>query len=66
MILTIPNDSTIKIEAKRLKDLSEEWLIRKIAACEDEKQKIADIFERFNDARHRFQVRLTSSLRLEV
>ena len=36
--------------------LSNEWLIRKVADHEDEKERIAEIFERVNEARVQFEV----------
>ena len=47
---------TLEEELKKLLQLSNEWLIRKIADHEDEKTRIAEIFERVNDARIQFEV----------
>ena len=41
--------------------LSEEWLVRKVADYEEEKGRIAEIFERINDARVQFEVCAASS-----
>ena len=42
--------------------LSEEWLVRKVADHEQEKGRIAEIFERINEARVQFEVCAASSL----
>ncbi|KAG6864238.1 hypothetical protein C0991_011135 [Blastosporella zonata] len=41
-------------EFAKLHQLSEEWIGRKVADYEDEKSRIAEIFERVNDARVQF------------
>jgi len=41
----------------KLLRLSEEWIGRKVADYDDEKLRIAEIFERVNEARIRFGVR---------
>ncbi|KAF5320248.1 hypothetical protein D9611_011282 [Ephemerocybe angulata] len=48
--------STLEGEFKKLSQLSEEWLARKILDHEDEKKRIADIFERVNEARIQFEL----------
>ena len=53
--------STLKEELDKLIQLSEEWLVRKVADHEEEKRRITDIFERINEARVQFQVCTGSS-----
>ncbi|KAF5320246.1 hypothetical protein D9611_011284 [Ephemerocybe angulata] len=48
--------STLEGEFTKLSQLSEEWLARKILDHEDEKKRIAEIFERVNEARIQFQL----------
>ncbi|RXW12216.1 hypothetical protein EST38_g13638, partial [Candolleomyces aberdarensis] len=48
--------STLETELEELRQLSEEWLIRKVADHENEKGVIADIFERINEARMLFEL----------
>ena len=55
-ILTVSVRRVLKVEMDTLSQLRNEWMIRKVADYEAEKQKIANIFERLNDARVRFQV----------
>jgi len=45
----------------KLLRLSKEWIGRKVADFDDEKSRIAEIFERVNEARIRFGVRNTYS-----
>ena len=52
-ILTSHMNRALETEMLNLRKLGEEWLIRKVADYEDEKQQIANIFERVNDARVR-------------
>ena len=48
----------------KLIQLSEEWLIRKVADHEYEKARIAEIFERINEARVQFEVCAASYFRI--
>ena len=41
---------------EKLGQLSKEWIGRKVADYEDEKSRIAEIFERVNEARIQFGV----------
>jgi hypothetical protein len=47
---------TLASGLEELQKLSEEWLLRKIADYEDEKTRIAAIFERINEGRIHFEV----------
>jgi len=54
-----PNVWSIRVlqeELVKLVQLSEEWVGRKVADYEDEKSRIAEIFERVNEARIQFGV----------
>ena len=62
-ILTVFVRRVLKVEMDTLSQLRNEWMIRKVADYEAEKQKIANIFERLNDARVRFQVSASRCLR---
>ncbi|PPQ93171.1 hypothetical protein CVT25_002629, partial [Psilocybe cyanescens] len=46
----------LKEELDKLIQLSEEWLVRKVADHEDEKMRITEIFERINEARVQFEL----------
>lgn len=50
--------STLLKEWKNLIELKKQSLIRKIAVHEEDKEKIADIFERINRAREQLIVRI--------
>jgi hypothetical protein len=56
-LTTIQLLRVLKEELAKLHQLSKEWIGRKVADYEDEKSRIADIFERVNDARVQFGVR---------
>ena len=58
---TIWHFSTLERELKDLEKLGDEWLGRKVADYEAEKGRIAEIFERINEARVQFEVCATSS-----
>ncbi|KAF6742241.1 WD40-repeat-containing domain protein [Ephemerocybe angulata] len=47
---------TLECEFAKLYQLREEWLARKILDYEDEKKRIAEIFERVNEARIQFEL----------
>ncbi|KAF6741019.1 hypothetical protein DFP72DRAFT_1181498 [Ephemerocybe angulata] len=49
-------ESILEGEFAKLLQLSEEWLARKILDHEDEKGRIAEIFERVNEARIQFEL----------
>jgi len=53
---------TLEEELKTLNELNDESKFRKFLDHEDEQKRIADIFERINEARVRFEVRTTISL----
>ncbi|KAG6819943.1 hypothetical protein H0H93_007149 [Arthromyces matolae] len=46
----------LEVEFAKLQELSQEWIVRKIADHENEKSEIAAIFEKVNEARIQFQV----------
>ena len=52
---------TMEEELVKLRRLSEEWMVRKVADYEDEKTRIAEIFERVNEARVQFEVLATTT-----
>ncbi|PPQ90578.1 hypothetical protein CVT25_015150, partial [Psilocybe cyanescens] len=47
---------TLEEELVKLIELSNEWLVRKVADHEDEKTRITGIFERINEARVQFEL----------
>ena len=52
--------SVLQEELVKLGQLSKEWIGRKVADYEDEKSRIAEIFERVNEARIQFGVSIAS------
>jgi hypothetical protein len=58
--MTIQLFSTLEEELRQLGKLSDESNFRKFLDHEDEQTRIADIFARINEARVRFEVRITT------
>ena len=59
--VTISLLRTLDGELKKLNELNDESKFRKFLDHEDEQKRIADVFERINEARVRFEVRTTIS-----
>ncbi|EDR02514.1 uncharacterized protein LACBIDRAFT_295411 [Laccaria bicolor S238N-H82] len=55
--------NALKEELDKLIQLSEEWLVRKVADHEEEKGRITEIFERINESRVQFEKFLLNGLK---
>jgi len=53
---------TVAEELEKLRHLKEQSRFRKFAIQEDDKKRIAEIFERINEARRRLGVRLSATV----